>query len=66
MSKIWNIYRKQRLISSLPYCDVYQSKDKKTKKYVLIIEIDIKKYNKMFKSNFNKEEIIKKIEILKK
>jgi hypothetical protein len=57
MTKIWNIYRKQRLISSLPYCDVYQSKDKKTKKYVLIIEINIKKYNRMFKNNCKKEEI---------
>ena len=62
MSKnIWENYIKDKILGSNPFSIVYKAKNKNTGNYVAIKEIDLQKYKELTKSNFKKEEIIKRL-----
>ena len=61
--EIWNNYKKEKLLNSGIYTNIYQAKNIKLGNYVAIKEINKKKYNKLTNHSFKKEEIIKNINI---
>ena len=61
--EIWNKYKKEILLNSGIYTNIYKAKNIKLGNYVAIKEINKKKYYKLTNHSFNKEEIIKNINI---